>query len=68
MASSLKDAVDRVPVVGHAKGANHCLVGDEIAGEKPCLKSFSRTVGVIVGGAGGFIIGNPVSAIAGGMA
>ena len=38
MASSLKDAVDRVPVVGHAKGANHCLVGDEIAGEKAMFK------------------------------
>ena len=66
-ASTLNDAVDGIPVVGHAKGAIHYLVGDESGGEK-AMKSASRTVGVIAGGAGGFVVGGPVGAVAGGIA
>lgn len=66
-ASTLNDAVDGVPGVGHAKGAIHYLVGDEIGGDK-AMKSASRTVGVIAGGAGGFVVGGPVGAVAGGIA
>ena len=66
-ASTLNDAVDGVPVVGHAKGAIHYFVGDEIGGEK-AMKSASRIVGVLAGGAGGFVVGGPVGAVAGGMA
>lgn len=66
-ASTLNDAVDGIPGVGHAKGAIHYLAGDEIGGEK-AMKSASRTVGVIAGGAGGFVVGGPVGAVAGGVA
>lgn len=66
-ASTLNDAVDGIPVVGHAKGTIHYLVGDESGGEK-AIKSASRTVGVIAGGAGGFVVGGPVGAVAGGIA
>lgn len=66
-ARTLNDAVDGVPVVGHAKGAIHYLVGDEIGGGK-AMKSASRIVGVIAGGAGGLVVGGPVGAVAGGMA
>lgn len=66
-ASTLNDAVDGIPVFGHAKGAIHYLVGDESGGEK-AMKSASRTVGVIAGGAGGFVVGGPVGAVAGGIA
>jgi len=66
-ASTLNDAVDGIPGVGHAKGAIHYLVGDEIGGEK-AMKSASRTVGVIAGGTGGFVVGGPVGAVAGGIA
>ena len=65
--STLNDAVDGVPVLGHVKGAIHYAVGDESGGEK-AMKSASRTVGVIGGGAAGFVVGGPVGAVAGGIA
>ena len=65
--STLNDAVDGVPVLGHVKGAIHYAVGDESGGDK-AMKSASRTVGVIGGGAAGFVVGGPVGAVAGGIA
>ena len=66
MVSTLNDAVDGVPVVGHFKGVIHYAFGDKSGGEK-AMKSASRTVGVIAGGAGGFVVGGPMGAAAGGI-
>jgi hypothetical protein len=51
---------------GHLKGGIHHLCGDHDGGNR-ALKSSSRTTGVIVGGVGGFAVGGPVGAFAGGI-
>ena len=61
------DFLDGVPVVGHAKGGIHYAFGDKDGGDN-AMKSASRTVGVIIGGAAGGLGGGPVGAFAGGIA
>lgn len=64
---TLSNFADGVPVVGHAKGAVHHMLGDHEGGNK-ALVAATRTTGVMAGGAAGFLIGGPVGAVAGGIA
>lgn len=54
---------DGIPVVGHAKGLVHYAVGDTEGGNS-AMKSAIRTTGTMAAGAGGFLVGGPVGAIA----
>ncbi|XP_062607098.1 uncharacterized protein LOC134268873 [Saccostrea cucullata] len=56
-----------IPVVGHVKGAIHYAVGDNEGGDN-AMKSASRTVGVMAGGAAGFVTAGPPGAVLGGIA
>ena len=58
--------MDAIPVVGHVKGAVHLATGDRDKFEQ-CMKSASRTVGVIGGGVVGAIIAGPPGAVLGGI-
>lgn len=64
--NNLSIMVDSIPVVGHAKGAIHYIYGDKEGGDN-AMKASSRTVGVIGGGIGGFIVGGPVGSVMGGI-
>ena len=59
--------VDGVPIVGHVKGVVHYACDDKDGGDR-AMKRSSRTTAVIVGGAGGFVIGGPVGGFFGGVA
>ncbi len=63
---NVSNIVDGVPVVGHVKGVVHYACGDKDGGDN-AMKSASRTVGVIGGGAVGGLLGGPVGAVAGGI-
>ncbi len=63
-AQGMSNCVNGIPVV---KGAIHYAWGDEEGGDK-AMKSSSRTVGVMGGGVGGFLVAGPVGAVAGGVA
>ncbi|XP_037052470.1 uncharacterized protein LOC119086000 [Bradysia coprophila] len=62
----LLSVADGIPVVGHFKGGIHYLVGDKEGGHR-AMKSATRTTGVMAGGVGGFFLGGPPGAIAGGI-
>lgn len=64
---TLNDATDSIPVVGHVKGGIHYAFGDKNGGDQ-AMKLSSRTVGVLGGGAAGFLVAGPVGAVAGGIA
>ncbi|MCO5555872.1 hypothetical protein L7F22_009417 [Adiantum nelumboides] len=55
------------PGLGHAIGAVQYIVGDVEGGDNS-MKAASRTTGVVLGGAGGLLVGGPVGAAAGGVA
>ena len=57
---------DGIPVVGHAKGIVHYACGDVKGGNK-AMKASTRTTAVMTAGAGGFVVGGPVGAVAGGV-
>jgi hypothetical protein len=63
--TSLKMA-DGMPVVGHAKVIVHYVCGDVQGGNK-VMKAATRSAVVEAAGAGGFIVGGPVGAVAGGV-
>jgi hypothetical protein len=63
---AMMNLADGIPFVGHAKGLIHYAVGDVEGGDK-AMKSSSRTTGVMLGGAGGFLTEGPVGAVAGGI-
>lgn len=58
--------IDSVPLVGHVKGTVHYVVGDKEGGDN-AMKSASRSVGTMVGGATGMLAGGPVGAMVGGI-
>ncbi|XP_018026830.1 uncharacterized protein LOC108682211 [Hyalella azteca] len=58
--------VDGVPVAGHLKGAFHYAMKDKEKGDA-AMKAASHTTAVIGGGVGGFLLGGPVGAVAGGI-
>ncbi|CAL2036653.1 unnamed protein product [Caenorhabditis brenneri] len=64
---TLSNFADGVPVVGHAKGAVHHILGDHEGGNK-ALVAATRTTGVMAGGAAGLLVGGPVGAVAAGIA
>jgi hypothetical protein len=64
---AVSDVADHVPVVGHTKGIVHYIMGDNKKGDA-VMKSASRAVGVITGGAVGMLAAGPVGAAAGGVA
>lgn len=64
---TLSNFADGVPVVGHAKGAVHHILGDHEGGNK-ALVAATRTTGVMAGGAAGFLLGGPAGAVAAGIA
>lgn len=67
-AVSIADGVtNAIPVVGHIKGVGLYAAGYNERGEQ-AMKGASRSVGVVAGGIGGFIVGGPPGAVAGGMA
>lgn len=57
---------DGIPGLGHAKGVMHYARGDKEGGDQ-AMKSASRTTGVMACGAGGFLLGGPAGAMAGGI-
>jgi hypothetical protein len=57
---------DGIPVVGHAKGVIHYVVGDTEGGSN-AMKSATRSAGVMAGGVAGFCVGGPAGAVAGGI-
>jgi len=57
---------DGIPVVGHAKAVVHYALGDKKGGNR-AMKAASRTTVVMSAGAGGFLLGGPVGAVAGGV-
>ena len=59
--------IDLIPVVGHVKGVAHYACGDKEGGDN-AMKSASRTVGVIGGAVGGFVVAGPPGGAAGAMA
>ena len=64
--NSMGSLADGIPVVGHVKGVIHYAAGDKEGGDQ-AMKSASRTVGVVGGGAVGLLVGGPVGAITGGV-
>lgn len=65
--NTLSSTADGIPVVGHFKGVIHYAMGDDEKGDRSMV-SATRTTSVMAGGAGGFLLGGPVGAIAGGVA
>lgn len=63
-AHAMGDLVNSVPVVGHVKGVIHYACGDSEGGGE-AMKASSRSVGVIAGSAGGFLVAGPAGAAAG---
>lgn len=63
----MSNFADGVPVLGHAKGAVHHILGDREGGNKAIVAA-TRTTGVMAGGAAGFLVGGPVGAVAAGIA
>lgn len=59
--------VDGIPLVGHLKGGIHHLAGDHEGGNE-ALEASTRTCAVIGLGVGGFAVGGPAGAVAGGLA
>ncbi|KAF2356990.1 hypothetical protein FHG87_012252 [Trinorchestia longiramus] len=55
-----------IPIVGHAKGTVHYVLGDEEGGGA-AMKAASHTSGVIGGAVVGFLAAGPVGAVAGGV-
>ncbi|ESO99054.1 hypothetical protein LOTGIDRAFT_238932 [Lottia gigantea] len=64
--ATVNEVANQVPIVGHVKGMVHYAMGDNDGGDN-AMKSSSRTVGVLAGGAGGGFVGGPVGAIVGGI-
>ena len=64
---NVSNVIDSVPAVGHIKGGIHYACNDREGGDN-AMKAASRTVGVAVGGIGGFTVGGPIGAISGGIA
>lgn len=58
--------VSSIPVIGHVKGGIHYALGDDEKGDAS-MKAASHTTAVLAGGAGGFILGGPPGAVAGGI-
>lgn len=65
--NALLRTADGIPLVGHAKGAIHYACGDTEGGNR-AMMSATRTTGVMAAGAGGFLVGGPVGAVAAGVA
>lgn len=65
--TTLSNTADGIPVVGHAKGLVHYAMGDDEKGDRAMMAS-TRTAAVVGGGAGGFLLGGPVGAVAAGVA
>jgi hypothetical protein len=63
----LSQTANSVPIVGHVKAGIHKVCGDD-KGASEAFKASTRTTAVIAGAAGGFCLGGPPGAIAGGMA
>uniref|UniRef100_A0A914ZD12 Uncharacterized protein n=1 Tax=Panagrolaimus superbus TaxID=310955 RepID=A0A914ZD12_9BILA len=63
---TVSDVADGIPVVGHVKGIAHYVCNDEEGGDR-AMKAATRTTAVTAAGAGGFLIGGPVGAVAGGV-
>ena len=61
------DMAEGVPVLGHAKGLGHYVCGD-VEGGKKAMVAATRTTAVMVAGAGGSIVADPVGAVAAGVA
>jgi hypothetical protein len=66
MWSTLGGIIDAIPVAGHIKGAVHYATGDYESGKNSMVSS-SRSTCVTAGSLGGFCVGGPAGAIAGGM-
>lgn len=64
--SFLGSVFDSLPIVGHIKGTVHYAMGDNEAGRAAMVAS-SRTVCVTAGAVGGFCVGGPLGAAAGGI-
>ncbi|KAI9324578.1 hypothetical protein DFJ73DRAFT_915618 [Zopfochytrium polystomum] len=62
----LLGALDGMPVIGHVKGGIHYALGQQDRGDQS-MKAASRTVGVLGGGVGGFLVGGPLGAAVGGV-
>ncbi|CAF0781164.1 unnamed protein product [Adineta steineri] len=58
--------MNSMPVVGHAKGLVHYALNDKEGGNRAMLAA-TRTTTVMGAGAGGFLVGGPAGAVAGGM-
>ncbi|UJR28058.1 hypothetical protein I4U23_009314 [Adineta vaga] len=58
--------MDSVPVVGHAKAVVHYAINDKEGGNR-AMASATRTTAVMGAGAGGFLLGGPVGAVASGV-
>lgn len=65
--SGASSFADGFPVLGHVKGSVHYAMGDREKGDSS-MKAATRSVGVMAGGAGGFLVGGPVGAFCGGSA
>jgi len=63
-AKDMERVIDSIPVAGHIKGGVHYALGDNDQGDES-MKAASRSTGVVLGGAGGFVVGGPVGAVAG---
>ncbi len=63
-AKDMERVIDSIPVAGHIKGGVHYALGDNNQGDES-MKAASRSTGVVLGGAGGFLAGGPVGAVAG---
>ena len=72
MGKSVEQVVDSTPVVGHAKGVVHYMVGDTEHGHN-CMKGATRAVavvgaGMLTGGVGGGAVLGGMAAVSGGVA
>lgn len=60
----ISNVLDAIPIVGHAKGVIHYVVGDKEGGDKAMYQS-TRTSAVIAGGVVGGVVGGPAGAVGG---
>lgn len=55
--------IDAIPVIGHVKGLVHDICGDHKRAEE-AFEAATRTTAVTAAGAGGFLVGGPVTGAA----
>ena len=60
---AVEAVVDATPVIGHVKGIIHDVCGDRQAAER-AFTAATRTTAVVGAGAGGLLIGGPITGVA----